>query len=142
MIKLILVFIISCVSLSDACSCMPVVIKDSYCNSKFVGTIKVLNSGSKCELTDESTQICYKIAVVKQFRGDVIKPNILQTANNSAACGVTLKRGHVYFVATNPIESNTLTLNLCQLKEDWTGFSAVQLRTGTQNYYEIRCPKN
>lgn len=144
MIKIIFVLIFCCISLSDACSCVPLVIKDAYCNSKFAGTIKVLDSGSTCELPEdeEQPQTCYKIVVVKQYRGNVIKPHTLRTADNSAACGVWLEAGHTYFVATNPIDRKTLNLNLCQLKQDWTGLSAAQIKEKAENYNKIQCPNN
>lgn len=135
MIKLLLVFIVTCISLSDACSCARIVKKDAWCISPFAGTIKVLSTGSSCG----SMNICYKIAVVQQLRGTTISPTNLRTANNSAACGVTLTQGNTYFVTTNPINLNTLGLNLCQLTEDWTGLSSIQRFNKIQEYRRIRC---
>lgn len=135
MIKLILVFIIACISLSNACSCIPIVKNKAYCSSAFAGTIKVLNSGSSCG----TLKRCYSITVVQQFRGAAITPTILETASQSAACGVTLVQGHTYFVATNPINSSKLGLNLCQLKEDWTSLSICEFFLKTLDYIRISC---
>lgn len=136
MLKLLFVLIVvPCISLSDACDCMPVVKKDAYCKSKYVGSIKVLNSGSSCD----SAKICHSIGVVQRFRGAAITPTALLTADNSAACGVNLIKGHTYFVATNPIDSDTLGLNSCQLLEDWTGFTLFQLLMKKREYRGIEC---
>lgn len=121
MIKLIFIFVICCLSLSDACSCwLPEGWQSkAYCESEFSGTIKVLTTAFNCG----QMQHCYVITVVSQFRGAAITPFILQTASQSAACGVTLTQGNTYFVATNSINANIIGLNLCQLYENWTGLS-------------------
>lgn len=136
MIKTLLLLVtVSCISLSDACSCIPLVKKDAYCNSAFAGTIKVLSSGISCE----SSEKCYSISVVQQFRGTPITSHVLQTHNSSAACGVTLIQGYTYFVAATPIDSNTLRLGSCQLNENWTEFSGAQLANEIQEYRSIQC---
>lgn len=134
MIKLLLVFIItSWISSSDACDCMPIVKIDAYCKSTFVGTIKVLNSGLRCQ----STNICYSIGVVQRLSGISISPTVLQTSDNSASCGVTLIEGNTYFVATNPIDLNTLGLNSCQLNEDWSKFLEFRHLVRIAEYHHI-----
>lgn len=135
MYKLILVFVLYCINLSDACSCIQIVKKDAYCNSGFSGLIKVTNSGTNCG----TMKICYSIVLVHQFRGNPITPAVLETNNQSAACGVNLTQGHTYFVSTNAISSNKIGLNLCQFKEDWTGLSACEFLLKTLEYIRISC---
>lgn len=138
MIKLLLVFIItSWISSSDACDCMPIVKKDAFCKSTFAGIIKVLNSGSSCQ----SKKICYSIGVVQRLSGKSISPTVLRTSDNSASCGVTLIKGNTYFVATDAIDFNTLGLNSCQHKENWSKISASQRSVRIQEYRQIvsRC---
>lgn len=135
MIKLFLVFVVSCISSSDACSCIPIVKSQAYCNSAFSGTIKVLNSGNSCG----TMKTCYSIAVIQQFRGTPIAPTELETANQSAACGVMLTQGYTYFVATNSINANKLGLNLCQFKEDWTCLSPCERLLKILEYLRISC---
>lgn len=135
MIKSILVLVLFCITFSNACSCVPIVKGQAYCKSAFSGTIKVLNSGTNCG----TMKRCYSITVVQQFRGTQITPTVLETNSQSAACGVTLAQGHTYFVATNPINSNRLGLNLCQLREDWTGLSICERLLKTLEYWRISC---
>lgn len=134
MFKLLLVVILSYISLSDACSCIPLVKKDAYCRSKFAGVIKVLSSTS-CG----TMQTCYSIQIYQQIRGATSTATVLKTNNSSAACGVTLIPGNYYFVATDPYDANTLTLSLCQLNENWTNITFQQYVTNIDTYRSYRC---
>lgn len=124
MIKLILVLVISYISLSNACSCfLPVGWqKQAYCNSEFAGTIKVLSSEYNCD----TYKLCYDIQVVQQYKGITATPTVLETATDSAACGVYLIPGNTYFVVTNPIDENKIGVYLCSLFEDWTQLSCCE----------------
>lgn len=137
MMKLILVFVILCISFSDACSCMPIIPSEAYCNSAFSGTIKVLNyESSSCG----TMSTCYTITVIEQFHGDLITPTVLETGTTT--CAVELTEGHTYFVAANVINANKIGLNLCQLKEDWTSLPNLEYLVKTWKYGIIRCFPN
>lgn len=125
MIKVILVLVISYISLSDACSCY---LPDgweqqAYFNSEFAGTIKVLGPAYNCG----QMKICHWIQVVQQFRGSTISPMVLETASQSAACGVYLTPGNTYFVATNPVNANRIGAYLCGLVQDWTSLTCCEM---------------
>lgn len=142
MIKLLLVILVSRLSLSDACSCLPIVLKEAYCNSQFAGIIKVLDSGSSCVdgLGDgDVTDTCYPIRVVQRFRGAETKATVLRTAENSAACGVWLMKGHTYFVGASTIDYKTLGLSLCQLNNDLTELTPKQRSMHSQETLRIKC---
>lgn len=138
MMKLILVFVLTYISYSDACSCLPIVKSNAYCNSQFAGVIRVTSAGAYCP--DGSMQTCYDITTFHQLHGTTISPTKLRTNNNPAACGVTLVQGNIYFVATNSIDPDTLGLYLCQLTENWTAITLAQYFTKIDEYRAIRCP--
>lgn len=127
MIKLILVLVICYISLLNACTCVfrpEGWKKDAYCEAQFAGIIHVTSTFSNCQTSHH----CYGIVVIEQLRGPSITPTptILQTASESAACGVTLTPGHTYFVATNPIDPIRIGLSFCQFYEDWTLLSPCE----------------
>lgn len=132
MIKLIVVLVISYISLSDACSCfLPQGWEQqAYCNSQFAGTIKVLGPSYNCG----QMNICHSIAVVQQFRGSTISPTVLETASQSAACGVYLTPGNTYFVATNPLNANRIAVYLCGLYQDWTSLTCCDMIKKAKSY--------
>lgn len=134
MMKLLLILTVSCISLSDACSCFPSTIPERFCASQFAGIITVLTSDFGCGINR-----CYGISVVQQIRGTPITPDLLQTAINSAVCGVWLIPGHKYFVAARTVDSNTLELSLCQLSEDWTLLSPLEIETRINEFSGIEC---
>lgn len=132
MIKIIVLLVVSYISCSDACSCfLPLGWQQqAYCNAGFAGVVKVVGPSYICG----QTKICYTIALVQQFRGSSISPTILETANQSAACGVTLTVGHSYFVATNPINSARIGVYLCGLYQDWTGLTCCEMIKKAKEY--------
>lgn len=141
MIKLIFVFVISYISLSDACSCYrpdpaswP---RDTYCKSTFAGTIRVLAPSFTCG----SMQRCYPITVVNQIRGTPISPIIVRTPEQSATCGVFLTPGNTYFVAINTDPNNPyiIGLYLCDLFENWSAFTPIEVNTKLQAYRQMLC---
>lgn len=134
MMKLIVVIIVTCISLSDACSCLPRTNKEKYCSSDFAGVIIVQTSALNC-----GSNICFGISVLDQVRGTAISPYLLLTATNSAACGVSLILGRKYFVGTSVVNSAVLGLYSCQLYEDWTGLSPSVVTQKTQDYRRTRC---
>lgn len=133
MIKLLLILIVSGISASDACSCTPVEKNATYCNSQFVGTINVYQAGQRCG----AGNTCYVIKVVNLIRGS--PAIILRTADNPADCGVTLVKGNTYFVAIDRVAAFYVGLYMCQLYEDWTGLSASEIETKTNEYLKIQC---
>lgn len=74
-------------------------------------------------------QICYPILVVQQFRGVPVSATVVETNNNSAACGVNLNEGNTYFVVTNPVDANTFGVYLCGLLQDWTSKTCCEMIT-------------
>lgn len=130
--RLILVLVISYISLSDACSCAirPGWEKETYCNAGFAGTIKVLGPSYNCG----QMKICHSIAVVQQFRGSPVSPTILETASQSAACGVYLTPGNTYFVATSPLSANKIGVYMCGLYQDWTALTCCQMIENAKKY--------
>lgn len=139
MIKLLCVLVLSGISLSDACQCINIDKEVAYCESKFAGFIKIQSAGYDCE----EIKKCYKIAVIEQIKGAKIAPTptILRTNRDSAACGVRFDKDDKYFVTTNTIDSNALTLNSCQLREKWTSKSPSEIERNIQGYRGIDCPK-
>lgn len=135
MFKLLLVLIVSCIGSSNACSCGPIDKNAAYCNSKFVGTIKINEVGQRCG----TGNTCYVLQDVKQIRGDKMTPILLRTADNSAACGVSLLKGNTYFVATDPVAIFYLGLYQCQFYEDWTGLSSSEIEAKKEALSEISC---
>lgn len=132
--KSILVLIISLIGFSVACSCREGWKKEAYCNSKFIGTIKVQSSSYDC-----GNEKCYTIAVVEQLRGDKITPTVLTTPSHPGLCGLRLHDGDTYFVATNPIDSDTIPLHFCRPHENWTELSDTELEEGRQEYQKYNC---
>lgn len=136
MIKLVsVIVIIACVSFSDACSCMPRTNQQKYCDSEFAGLIYVLDSGTVSGTG--GMQRTYNIWVISQIKGAAISPSQLITNTSSAACGVTLTAGKVYFVATS--SSSPLSLYICQLYEDWSSVPLDQVAQQLQAYRRTRC---
>lgn len=140
MLKFYLVFIICSISLSEGCKCARPEgwEQKAYCTSKFAGIIKVLSNVNNC-----GTKHCYSINVVNKLHGPSISPNVLTTASDSAACGVSLTKGHTYFVVTASPNTDLLTisLNSCQLYRDWTELTPSELKQKIQKYQQIPCDK-
>lgn len=133
MIKVIFVFVVvGCISFSDACSCLRTTDEQQYCGSNFAGLIYVLNSGIVF-----GGKRTYNILVLGQIKGVQINPTKLITATNSAACGVSLTAGNVYFVTTG--SSSPLSLNLCQRYQNWSSLTLVQVAQKLQAYQMIDC---
>ncbi|KAG4069539.1 hypothetical protein HA402_006905 [Bradysia odoriphaga] len=104
-----------------------------YCQSEFAGLIYVLNSG-----TVSGTQRTYNIQVISQIKGATINPTQLRTNSDyAAACGVLLTAGDVYFVATG--SSSPLSLNSCQLYQNWSSLPLAQVAQQLQTYRKNRC---
>lgn len=122
--KLILFLVISFIGSSVACQCYCPEgwQREAYCNSKFVGIIKVQNSTKECE----KFELCHSIIVVEQLRGHKTTPTVLKTMSSFAACGVMITEGEMYFVATDPIDGDVIGLNSCQLYENWNDLSDVE----------------
>lgn len=135
MIKFVAVlFVVTCISLSDACTCIQRTNVQKYCDSDFAGIIIVQTSAFNC-----GSNKCYGISVLNQVRGPAINPFILQTTTSSAACGVSLTLGYKYFVGSSVTNSAVIRLNLCQLYENWTGLLPAIVEQKTLNYCNIRC---
>lgn len=133
MFKLILVLVACYISYTDACSCWaPEGWQfNSYYNSDFAGTFKVLGPVYNCG----EMKHCYSIAVVQQFRGTPAPAiSVLETNNQSAACGVSLAPGHTYFVATNPLNANRIGVYLCGLLVDWTDMTCCDMIAEAKKY--------
>lgn len=132
MFKLIFVFVISYISLSDACSCLfqEGWEQQAYWNSEFAGVIEVRGPSYSCG----EWKICHSIAVVQQFRGDAISPIEVETASDSAMCGVYLTEGSRYFVATNPLSASQIGLYLCGLVQDWSSYTCCDMITEAKKY--------
>lgn len=129
---LIVISVIACISFSDACSCMMEEGWEwkSYCESQFGGIIKVTGPSYTCG----TMKSCYPIVVVQQLRGPSISPTVLETNNQSAACGITLQPDHIYFIATNPINANRITGYLCGLVQDWTSKTCCEMIALAKQY--------
>lgn len=138
MIKLILVLIVSCISLSDACRFIRRTNEQIYCDSGFAGTITVATNGFPCG--PYNYNLCYGINNVQQINGASITPYIIQTAPDTAGCGVTLITGNTYFIASNVVNAYVVGLYTYELFEDWTGLSPLDVATATQAYQSTICP--
>ena len=96
--------------------------------------IRVLKPATKCGVN----QLCWPINVIRNFKGTLIRPTILKTANQPAACGLTsLRENNVYFVATDVNVNGAITVGTCNLYEDWTKQEIRQTRA--KFYNTIKC---
>lgn len=138
MIKLIMVLIVSCISLSDACRFIRKPDEQIYCESGFAGIITVASTGYPCGLYNNN--LCYGINNVEQINGPSITPLILQTGLDSAGCGVTLDVGSKYFIASGVINTSVVSLYTYGLYEDWTALSPTDVATATLAYQATVCP--
>ncbi|XP_037029323.1 metalloproteinase inhibitor 2-like [Bradysia coprophila] len=120
---LILLFAISYISFSDACSCAGIPGLESYCEATFGGTFKVVGPSYYCG----EMEICYPIEIVQQFRGAPVSATVLKTNDNSAACGVYLEEGNTYFIATNPVDEETFHVYSCGLLQNWTSMTCCEM---------------
>lgn len=132
MIKLFVVFIVTCISLSDACSCIYSSNQKKFCDSQFAAVIYVTNSGSVSGPTRT-----YEINVFYQFKGTEIDPDQLKTSVSSASCGVTLTAGKKYIVAT--ASNSPLQLSSCDLLEEVGSLTLDALFQKIQAYQRGRC---
>lgn len=132
MIKLFVILIVTCISLSDACSCIDRTDQKKYCDSQYAAVIYVTNSGSV-----SGTTRTYGINVFHQFKGTAINPIQLQTSFSSASCGVTLTAGKAYIVATT--SSSALQLSSCDLLEEVGLLTLDALILKIQGYQRTRC---
>ncbi len=130
--SLILIFVISCISFSDACSCwLPVGWQwDSIWNSAYVGTFTVTGPATSCGMM----KVCYPITPGQQFLGAPVAPEILETNSDSAACGVWLEPGRTYFIATDPISPLRISAYLCGLLDDWTDKTCCEMIAEAKKY--------
>lgn len=134
MIKLLLVLFVCGISFSDACSCPTLDVKTSYCNAVYVGVIEVRGEQG---CGDGFT--CYVIKQ-KQIKGDTMTLILLKTNDDSAGCGVNFKVGEKYLVASkykNAVFS--IFLDLCDLYENLTGLSDLEIASKTNEYSQIKC---
>lgn len=140
MIKLILVLIVSCISLSGACRFIRRPDEQIYCDSGFAGIITIATDGFPCG--NDDFYICYGINDFQQIRGDDdITPYILRTSTSSAACGVSdLERDRTYFVAASVVDSYVIEIFTFDLYDDWTDLSESEVETETAAYLETVCP--
>lgn len=132
------IFIASSITLSDACVCD----KDDewqkveYCDSQFIGTIRVLSPVSSCG----KYKICYPITVIEQLRGDPVTPTIVRTNGpGHITCDVDITEGDTFFVASNVTDSNTIDIFICRLYENWTKLSDLEIKEKIQEYKQISC---
>lgn len=140
MLKLILVLIVFCIVISDACKFVEQPKEVRYCKAKFAGIITVATNGYPCELNH--LKRCYGINCVQQTKGTLppsIAPVVLETALDSAGCGVELTPGNTYFIASDLIDSHVVSLYTSQLNEDWTELSPSERKTKVQDYQATNC---
>lgn len=140
MIKLILVLAtVFIINSTEACSCISDDgwEKRAYCDSQFVGTIRVLSAVKPCG----EYEVCHSTTIVEQIRGDPITPKIVKTNScpGCGSCGVAITEGDIFFVASNPIDSHIIGIYSCGIDKNWTGLSDSKIKEKIQEYKQISC---
>lgn len=138
MLKLTLVLLVFCVSISDACRFLPKTKEEKYCGSEFAGIATVATNGYPCG--PYSFNRCYGIKDFQQIKGVSITPIVLQTGLDSAGCGVKLTQGNTYFIASNVVNPYVVGLYTFHLYDDWSLLSSSVMTTKAQEYQAIVCP--
>ncbi|KAG4066279.1 hypothetical protein HA402_000503 [Bradysia odoriphaga] len=136
--KLILVLIVFCISISDACRFIRRPDEQIYCESEFAGIVTVATIGFPCG--PYNVNRCYGINNVQQINGADITPIVLRTGLDSAGCGVELTEGNTYFIASNVVNPYVVGLYTNELYEDWTGLSPSDMELAALAYQATICP--
>ena len=142
MFKLItfLGLISSMVYIGYCCSCLPRTQKDNeqlFCNSDFAAIVRILKKPSKClNPMGFDDDICYPIRIQNVLRG-FGNPTQLETAPDSARCGLDNLFPGVYFLVVNLTDPTTIQANLCGLIIDVTKLD--KRRETVKLYNSIEC---
>ncbi|VDL80119.1 unnamed protein product [Nippostrongylus brasiliensis] len=107
------------VAVSEACSCLPAGSpKEAFCSSDFVSHVKVTKKNDPNTCAGGIQNVKYTVQHIKVYR----KPsssyqlsNTIETASNSAACGVNLEVGKEYLLG-----DGVLHIGLCGTSTEWS----------------------
>ncbi|ETN83828.1 hypothetical protein RB195_009479 [Necator americanus] len=118
------VIVAACVTVSNACSCLPFgTPKESFCSSDFVSHVKVISKKDPNTSPDGLQDITYVVQHICVYRKpSKIKKlsNQIVTASNSAACGIELDVGVEYLLGGSVDEKGVVRSFLCGIVEKWS----------------------
>lgn len=118
-----------------ACSCLVPSIESSWSWSSDVVYMRVYSATQVGD--DLGGQIVYRGSIGRSWKG-CHEPGTrvrLVTADNSAACGVTLEIGQTYLITANEIGKNTLAINSCDYNIPWKQVTGADL-----DFLDSHCP--
>jgi len=119
---------------AEACSCAPVTVESAWHNSTDTFSGQILGAKVK------GLTVTYKVAVQSVFGGCLMSGDtvLVETATDSAACGIKLIVGQKYLLTADQTAGGNLAISLCGFNRPMS-----QLTVAEKDFLESRqvfCP--
>ncbi|KAI1298717.1 hypothetical protein HDE_04077 [Halotydeus destructor] len=127
------------------CACTKVPVGEIFCQSSFVGIVRVASGPTLSGLLWPKCHI-YELSHVRKLKPDSPDIQELSTATSLKHCGVNLVPGRAYFITGTPndryyetILRGTLTISACDYVEDWDAMDEKQRSTFIDYGNNVNC---